>query len=104
MMNNKPYAVNLWGSVPGTNDDCWTGDDYEARAEAQDAYENLTGFRAADVRAAAYIELTGPEETICRQNPAFVPPRGRDDAWLSEMAMQAGMAYGCEGYNDVMGY
>lgn len=28
----------------------------------------------------------------------------RDDDWKREQAMQAGMAHGCQGYNDVMGY
>ncbi len=27
-----------------------------------------------------------------------------DDDWREEMAMQAGMAFGCQGYNDVMGW
>lgn len=28
----------------------------------------------------------------------------RDDDWRREQAMQAGMAFGCDGYNDAMGY
>jgi hypothetical protein len=27
-----------------------------------------------------------------------------DDEWRREQAMQAGMAFGCDGYNDEMGY
>ena len=27
-----------------------------------------------------------------------------DDSWLRERAMLAGMAFGCRGYNEVMGY
>lgn len=30
--------------------------------------------------------------------------RRRDDDWTRERAMQAGMAFGCDGYNDEMGW
>ena len=30
--------------------------------------------------------------------------QARDDDWQREQAMQAGMAFGCDGYNDMMGY
>lgn len=103
------YWVNFWGSDPDAdNDDCWYGNSYATRSEAQAAYDapvqNARNgyYRAADVM---YVELDGPDINVKRRNPAYrAPKRGQRDDWQAERAMQAGMAFGCDGYNDEMGY
>lgn len=51
----------------------------------------------------AYIELDGPGVNRVRKNPGYRPESDTDD-WQREQAMQAGMAFGCQGYNDMMSY
>jgi len=104
-----PYSVTYWGSHPEAgNDDCWYGDEYESRDEAEAAY-------AAPVRVGPhqipdpdtmYVMLEGPDVHRIRLNPEHRPTTTNDDdrEWKREMAMQAGMEFGIDGYNDMMGY
>jgi hypothetical protein len=92
------FAVNFWGSKPGTNDDCHTGVEFEEHGEAMDTF---TADAEPDV---AWLEIVGPTFRAERKNPAYVPQEDDDSAERSEHAMQAGMAFGCAGYNDAMGY
>ncbi len=94
------YAVNYWGSKPGTNDDCWCGHDYESREEAEAAFEApvLKNFNSCT----AWVELDGPDVHKERENPDFRPVREDDDDWRQEIAMQAGMGLGIQAYNDHM--
>ena len=57
----KPYRVDLWGSEPGENDDCWTGDEFTTKEEAEFVYLNPEiHFRAAELANTAWLELDGP--------------------------------------------
>jgi hypothetical protein len=103
------YAINLWGSKPGTDDDCWTGVDVVTRAEALAIYENpATAFRPQDLREQGelWIQLDGPDIHQDRKlkdaDPDYNPHDMSD--WHDEMAMQAGMGLGVAAYNDAKGY
>ncbi len=105
-----PYSVTFWGSDPDAgNDDCDTGVDFATRDEALAAF--LDPFPHVD--AAYYrpedtdwIEVDGPDLHDKRRNGAYRPRRasGVDHEWLCEIAMQAGMGLGVDGYNDAVGY
>ena len=104
------YRVNLWGSKPGENDDCWTGDEYTTREAALAAYADpwgVGGFDAGyylDPTSDLWIEIDGDDIHEERQIQAAKRARKTDDGWKLEAAMQAGMAFGCDGYNDEMGF
>ena len=109
------YMVCIWGSHPDNgNDDCWTGESYRSKAEAIAVYNNPEKeFRNVDLVSSQYIELTQcveahnevkvVERIKIRENPSFKPEK-KDNDWRCEIAMQSGMANGCEAYNDMMGY
>lgn len=109
-----PYAVNLWGSKPGTTDDCWSGADFATLGEARAAFEDLELHEFDGLFAVspgtfmdtAWVELDGPDVHEERQNPHYKPSQRSDweAEWRQERAMQAGMAFGCQGYNDEMGW
>jgi hypothetical protein len=100
------YSVNLWGSHPKNgNDDCITGADFPTLEKAEHCAANLRAtFTARSVKGAEWIEIDGPDHNSCKRNPDYVPSRDDDSAERSERAMQAGMAFGVQGYNDAMGY
>lgn len=111
------WEVSLWCSRPGTNDDCNTAETFETEAEARACYGDPSGvFSAQELRSAAWFALcTMPERRVseeveARCNPDYDAARAlRDEAAYDEMcrqemAMQAGMAFGCDGYNDAMGW
>jgi hypothetical protein len=109
MSNPLPYSVSLFGSHPDEgNDDCHTGDDFATLEEARAAFSNpFSHFSPAEAPTAAYIMLDGPDVHEIRANPEYVAPVDGDDGedeWRRERAMQAGMAFGCDGYNDEMGW
>ena len=99
-----PFSVCEWCSHPDDgNDDCNTGMDYATVEEAREA------FLAAFPRSAAFIELDGPGVREVRRNPVArrrtaERDHAHDRAWRHEIAMEAGMAFGCDGYNDAMGF
>jgi len=102
------YEVNEWGSEPGTNDDCNTGADYATEAEARAAFESWTTrstyviVELIEVSEGSFRELARRElgDKAKAEREAEADKR----AWRREMAMEAGMAFGCDGYNDAMGY
>ncbi len=95
-----PYSVYEFGSHPDEdNDDCYAGEDFATIEEARAAY-----LATPNDRGVAYIMLDGPDVNEIRKNPSYRKPRRGNDEWQSEFAMQAGMAFGCQGYNDAMGY
>lgn len=112
-----PWSVTAWGSHPDEgNDDCWQGGDYATEAEARtDFILALTGTGLGVERGStAYVMLDGPG--VCEVAP-YAPyhtseakrRRARQEradraAERNERAMQHGMAFGCDGYNDAMGY
>jgi hypothetical protein len=105
----KPFSVDHWGSHPDEeNDDCYTGEDFDDLFLALQAY-----FTDPSDRSVAYVEIDGLEDSDlrrlgiprARKNPRFVPsPPSSNGEWQREQAMQAGMAFGVDGYNDIMGY
>lgn len=96
------YSVNLWGSHPeNENDDCWCGSDFATLAEATAAFNNPASAFKYETNW-AYVEIDGPGINEVRKNPNYRKPRYSDDG--NEFAMQQGMAFGCDGYNDAMGY
>lgn len=111
------FSVDLWGSNPDAgNDDCWTGLDFDSYEAAMACYANPGGFfdPRHDLDDTAYFELVRREtfgadgstevtRLAKRKNPDFVPSYD-DHAWRSEFAMQNGMVFGADGYNDAMGY
>lgn len=111
---DRPYSVNLWGSKPHTDDDCHTGDDFETEAEARKAYDYpYTHFKGPQGMSGEdyyggdelWVELVGPGVSEERQLVKGRMKRKDDDVdWRREQAMQAGMAGGCDAYNEAMGY
>ena len=104
------YTVNLWGSSPDAgNDDCHTGDDFDSLEKAMEVYrEPFKYFNYAGEQYYLFcthtIELDGPGVHLERVNPAFKPSRDNWEDERREAAMMAGMAFGCQGYNEVMGW
>lgn len=112
MTETKPYTVDLWGSHPdANNDDCWTGTDYATLAEAVAAFEaEVEGSTYCPSYTVAFVVLDGPDVHRERANPAFDPrriereERAERRAERREFATQQGMAFGCDGFNDAMGW
>ena len=113
VMNNfaKLYSVCLWLTHPDNeNDDCMTGEDFATEAEARAVMGNLSSaFDMVYHSDCAFVELDGPDCHEVVERPGVLKRARRnaaaDDAdWKREQAMQAGMAFGCDGYNDEMGY
>lgn len=99
----NPFVVSFWGSHPDdNNDDCFSGSDFSNLTEAREEYD-----APCFDRAVMYVELDGPGVHEIRQNfhyESSARVRGEDAADRSERAMQAGMGFGVQGYNDEMGY
>lgn len=113
-----PYSVNLWGSHPDAgNDDCWTGAEFATLGEAIACYRAIVMFPAKGQLPKVcgynweFVEIDGPDAHEVTANPDQTTQRRHrreaarsDSEWKREQAMQAGMVFGCDGYNDVMGY
>jgi hypothetical protein len=113
-----PYSVNLWGSDPDAgNDDCWTGADFATLDQAVACYRALVMFPIEGQLSKAcghdweFVELDGPNLHEVTANPDQVSQRRHrldrarsDGAWRREIATQAGMSHGCDGYNEAMGW
>lgn len=102
----KEFSVNFWGSKPRTNDDCITGVDFETAEEAMKAFmaEPSDVLSWLDSRDVAWIEMSHPIVSAERKNRAFVATTDDENDWRAEVAVQAGMAFGCAGYNDALGF
>lgn len=104
----KPYSVNLWGSNPDDdNDDCHTGEFFSTDEEAQAVFENPWSVfdRTRNEAITAVFEIEGPGVYERRANPEYLDTSDADnDEWRREFAMQSGMAFGCQGFNDAMGW
>lgn len=109
-----PFVVALWGSKPGTEDDCWTAADFATLEEARAAFDDVELSEFDDLfkaspgtyRSTAWIELDGPGVHEERRNPDFAPtdPGNWEAEWQQERAHQAGMGLGIQAYNDEMGW
>jgi len=100
-MSLSGYSILHWGSHPDQdNDDCYTGSDFATKEEA------LLDFAVNAGCEIEYIEIDGPDIHEIRKNPNYSKREVRldDPTWRNERAMQAGMAGGCEAYNEEMGY
>lgn len=96
------YSVNFWGSKPGTNDDCYMGEDYTTYEEANAVFvapvhKFAPHMSTSDV---AFVELDGPDVHFERPNPDFVPSTVDNADWHREMQVEAGMLHGVAAYND----
>jgi hypothetical protein len=116
----KPaYSVTLWGSNPDetSNDDCWTGDEFLTRDEALACYRAVVMFPEDGLAEHMgrggweFVMVDGPDVHDVTANPDQPSCRKRrreiareDHEWHRERAMQAGMVFGCDGYNDEMGW
>jgi len=106
------YTVNIWGSKPGTNDDCWTGKDYTDKPSALAAYADPASISdyirntIAGATGELWVELDGPDVHEERQlRKANRRAQERElAAERHERAMEAGMAFGVDAYNDAMGW
>jgi len=106
---SKRYEVNEWGSEPRTEDDCWTGADYATLAEAHADFEAWTTRSTYVIVELIEVSPEGEVTELARReigNKARYKRELEADrrAWQREIAMEAGMAFGCDGYNDAMGY
>ena len=104
-------TVSLWLTHPDLgNDDCMTAADFATEAEARAAVADLDAhFCRASSDGCAFVMVDGPDchEVVERPGVAAQSRReARFDRELerSEAAMQAGMAFGVDGYNDAMGW
>lgn len=114
--DGKPYSVTVWGSNPDEtdNDDCWTGADFATNEEACNAFMSTAlGDFAKSVAHDddfAFVMVDGPDVHLVAANPRFDHKRAARQAaadaneWRREIAMQDGMAFGVDAYNDAMGY
>lgn len=99
--------MNLWGSDPNEgNDDCHTGQDFETREEAEVCFQKpWEAFDESYYGSCTHtVELDGPDVHLERQNPSFKPSKDSDKNWRREQALEAGMAFGVEAYNEYMGW
>jgi len=103
------YSVNLWGSNPmDDNDDCWTGLDFSTEEEALKCFYNLEDyFNEFDLEGTRYVEcvsnVQGEDLNEVREVEGYATTADSDD-WEREMAMEAAMGFGVDGYNDFYGY
>lgn len=119
-MNKPSFIIELWGSEPDTADDHHTNYDFDNLASALRAFEDHEEYmRANSLHGVTHLRLCritvecGQEYAdvlevrqimtdadIRKMNAAYA----RDDSWMRETAMQAGMGLGIQAYNDHMGY
>lgn len=108
------HSWYLKGSHPADdpdnrNDDIWTGSDSDSETDIEALDAALTWLQRfwlnrnhEDDEIFLVLESDTGLELVKRltgRRPGKSP-----DEWQRERAMQAGMAWGCAGYNDVMGY
>jgi hypothetical protein len=110
------HTVNIWNGDPALgNDNCATGDDFESADKAMAVFDDPASWLKeskcayycglGDPTSELWVELDSPE--LGYRTRCFQKATRRDnsmDEWRREQAMEAGMAFGCDGYNDVMGY
>jgi hypothetical protein len=103
-------TVSLWLTHPDLgNDDCMTAEDFATEAEARAALADLDAYCGVAHSDCAFVEVDGPGGCEVIERPGVAARARREaarDAQLerSEAAVQAGMAFGVEAYNDAMGW
>lgn len=112
-MSKAPYSVDFWGSNPDEgNDDCHMGEEFPTLEQARAAYDSPEFPSHTPAYTVAYIVLSTPDGSLweSKSNPAYdVARNAKEDVEFERMeraerATQAGMVFGCDGYNDAMGY
>ncbi len=116
------YSINLCTRHPDVEDfdHISTGEEFADLASARAVFDAPDPVRAlAEVAGvedveryvsffgdSAYVWLDGVENAdgSCVVRQLRPERRETTDDWRREQAMQAGMAFGCDGYNDAMGY
>lgn len=106
------FQIEAWGSNPEAgNDDCWCAlGEFTTRDEALAAFHemNAESVKDPDIAWVSLVVVDAQEDRlseICSKQIRSEEEAQRDDRlWRQEQAHQAGMAFGCAGYNDVMGY
>lgn len=124
--DSKPFSVILCGRHPHDKDfdDAWTGEDYATLAEARAVFDAADPFVSFEQNrpvgyyrnCTPYVWLLGPEDQVPGGEEIRTMPDAQqildrqkyekafDREWAREQALEAGMAFGCDGYNDAMGY
>jgi hypothetical protein len=97
------YSVLHWCSHPDLgNDDLSTVRDFD------DLDEALAFYNSDAESEVEYIELDGSPDALgrnpVRKNRTYIDTPDDDSEWRREMAVQNGMAFGCQGYNDTYGW
>lgn len=107
----KLFSVCFWLTHPDNeNDDCMTGTDFATESEARDCMSNPENyFKPSAIADCPFIELDGPNVHEITERPGVAKRARRnraldDAAERSERAMQAGMAFGVDAYNEAMGW
>lgn len=113
------HTIILRNSNPSLcNDDLVMSEDFETYADAKSAFDKPSELPQGiqrEIRSAAlqgyelWMELDSENgyesKCICEETERGAEYRRREDEmWRREQAMEAGMAFGCDGYNDFMGY
>jgi len=99
------FSVNYWDTHPDLGEDTHcTGEDFPTLEEARAAFDN------PNWKHGHYVELTGEGIYEVKMRPGHDPKRAAREAaaedlvWRREMAMEAGMTFGVEAYNEYMGW
>ena len=106
------FWVTYWSAHPEDEDACNTGFNFDNVEDAWKMFHDndpryTSGRRILHWR---YVMIDGEGVNSIRSNPIFNDPDVRrshaldERAERSEFAMQAGMAYGVNAYNEAMGY
>jgi len=93
----EKFSVNVWGSKPGTNDDCWYGSDFNTLEEATAAFLGDQIYCGHIDTTSPWIELDGPNVHRERKNEHCQPRQSQfddDDEWLREIQREHLMLHG----------
>lgn len=100
-----PYAIEIRGSVRTSGqDDFWCG--WEA-ATLADAQTELREWQAGNVGQRVYgpgDHVIGPDGAVLHYAVKPGKHRAEEDLDGSEFAMQQGMAFGIDAYNEAIGF
>ena len=101
----KDYCVDLWGSKPFTNDDAWTGREFDTKEEAlaffhSEEWKKIPGCSTCT----EYLVIDGPDIYEERKVEPVRDYCDDEDDWRRERAMQAGMCFGIGAHNEYMGW
>lgn len=98
------YTVNIWGSKPNTNDDCWNGKDFDNLDAALECFNGIVEgqFHSSDAVSTQWVEIDGPDIHRERRNPDYQHTADNDDDWLREIQHEHLMLHGLQGLGDLL--